>query len=442
MKFKPLAHISILFSIALLFDKTVPFLGLKLDVISLIIGSLFICLALIRKELVVSWRAIMPYVVAVAGILLTTLVGSLISRHIFGTIPISQIKTEYHILLGCFLIFFDSIILGMDDTRFLTYAAYAFLISLVVIITPYIRIDMIQHIIGAKQYRFFGLIGDANYYPTFMMLPIMLIFYFLVKEYYAKQRGLVLAFLYLLFSLTVGLSWWSGSRSGWLGVIAEVVLFIILAARQHTKKKILFIFGWLLVFISAVAVSYILLPHNAKSDIRARLGYITTPEQQIAVDTSSDTLQPIISNGDNSIKTIPLIDAISYSQDRIHIWKQSIHYFVHDPLGYGLVYYNIVNIVSGTDHVTAHSLIFESLLIGGLPLCLILLWLFTNITHGFFTRKNDTMDVETATFAALVGFLICSLFLSALLLRWFWVLMALLIAWQLNRQSTVTENAS
>jgi len=434
MYFKKAAQVTLILSVVTLFNKTVPILGVKLDVLFLLLSAGLLLVAYLKKEVSIDWPSTLLFFVLLSGIILSTVLGSLLSLHIYGSIPLDQILTQYQILIGCFIIFFEILILGMGDNNFVKWLLYAFMFSLIAIITPYIPIDALQQVIGTTQHRFYGFIGDANYYPTFMMVPTILLFYFLAKELQNRKSVLKAFFIFILFAITIALTYWSGSRSGWLGVIAELLIFSFFAARANNRKVLRF-FVLIIISITALATGYLLLPTNAKSDIKLRVGYITTPTKVEVLDSVSGVHSETISRGENSVKTIPIIDALSYNQDRLHIWLQGVRFLVKNPLGYGLVYYNIVNIVSAENHVSAHSFILETLLIGGPLLFFSLLYILGAVIIRFISYKriNSDIDLETVVFSSLIGFLTSSFFLSSLLLRWFWIQLAILIILQINR---------
>lgn len=423
MYFKRTAEISTLLSIGFLFDKTVPLWGIKPDVIFLILATLSLLGAIITQQLIVPWKKLFPLFVLLAIIILSTVIGSLLSLHLFNTLPLGQIKTEYQILLGCFVAFLDIIILGYQNNTFLTYCMYAFLPSLIVIFFPYLPIPIIQHQVGVEQHRFIGLIGDADYYPTFAYLPTLLVFYFLEKDLFSNKKYLRAILLFLILSIAIGTMLWGGSRSGLLGLIVTFVCFSVLKARTVARTMRHF---WILItiFIAAIIIGHALLPQPGKIDVNTRISYITT-QQTFA--------------GENSVSTnIAIIDSVSHSQDRLHIWQQGTHYIKKNPLGYGLVYYNIINIVSASPHATVHSIILELLLIGGILLLGTMVYIFFDINQAFWREKHvrRAVDTESLVYAALLGFVVCCLFLSAFLLRWMWIELAILIAWQLNRKAT------
>ncbi len=434
MLFTKAAKIFVILSVAVLFAKSLLVGPFKFDVFFILAAALCTIVALLRKELIVDWKKLRPIGIAIALGVVATLLGSYISHSLGYPLAWNTIGSEYRILAGCLLIFSEIIILGYDDKAFLRNVAYAFLASFLIVITPYVSVPFIGAITQGSN-RFSGLIA-SDFYPTFMLLPTVLVFHFLVKASPTTRTAARAFFLFVLLSLSIGLIIWSGTRSGWLGLTGAILAYILIASR-NARRPFGYFFCLMLVFVSASGVGYYLMPAHAKTDIRNRIGYITTaPATVITMPVApgqSPVLVPV--QADNTVKTIPLIDAVSHNQDRLNLWMQGVSYIKKNVLGYGLNYANIINI--DNSHSGVHSFPLELLLTGGIVLfgCVsYLLWLCVR-SFVRYQVQNRATDIETVLFAALIGFLICTLFLSSFLIRWFWIDLALLLAWQLHREN-------
>ena len=447
MIYRLLAQISVILSVLFLFNKAATG-KIKLDVLFLIISLLFFIIAFIKKKLFINLEKFSPIFIALFGIFLSIIIGSIISFIRYGALPFTSIFSELKIFAGCIIIFIEIIILGNSDNIFLKWLIYSFLASFLVIIVAYLPEPILRSIpSGEMPNRFSGLIGNSNYYPTFMFLPTMIIYYLLFKEKFQKKNLTKILVLFLLFSLSCGLIIWSGARSGWLGLFVSLTLFVLLSIKttEHKFKKILLHFS---TIILAVLIGFVLLPPIAKVHTNERMSAITG---YVGKDASSskniqNTQNKEIQNGNVNhplfvSQTKSILNSMSSNQDRLNIWKQGIQYIMDNPFGYGFSYYYIINIKSAEEHASIHSLILETLLIGGILLCISIIYLLVYIFKKYlsFLRHNFVVDMETVLISSLIGFLISTLFLSALQLRWFWILLAITIAWQMDRENKINH---
>jgi hypothetical protein len=412
----------------MLFNK-ILFTGLlKPDSLSIIISFICLLVALYKKEITIPWQKIKPTLIALILIVFSTLLGSIISYSKFDLIPIDHIWTEWRILLGCLIIFIEIIVLGYKDFIFLKWVIYAFLTSFLVIITPYFPDQFINYILEGSN-RFGGLIGSSNFYPTLMILPTMIILYFIIETKFINYKYTKIILLFLILSLSIGLIIWSGSRSGWLGLGFTIFIFSLISIK-NSQQKIRKLCSIILITIFACLISFVILPTNAKTDITNRINYIITPENMPIINIDGTVSQKIVTN-------ITIIDSVSNNQDRLNIWENAIPFIIYNPFGYGLSYSEIINIRSGSgEHSGVHSFPLEVILIGGLLSLASITYLIVTRLISFvkYQIKNSTTDIEVILISSFLGLLICSLFLSLLLIRWFWIELAILIIWQTNRE--------
>ncbi len=413
------SKIACILSVATMFNRVI-FTG-KLDSLFIIASAVLLGIALAKNEVTVEWKKIRTLSIALGIILLSILFGSVVSFFKYHSVPVREILVEWRIFFGCILIFIEIIILGAKDTQFLIRISFAFLTSLIAVFLIYLPIPYLQNILGTDAERFTGLIGDANYYPTFMIFPFILLFYLLIREKFSRKNALRLSLFYIMMTLVIGSIFWSGSRGGLIGLLGGSGTFIIIAS-LHCQKKVKRALLLSLLFASTFVSGFFLLPTHAKSDVAHR------------VETISPTR--VIQNGvTHTVTGIKIIDAIGKDQDRIGLWRQGLKAALGNPLGYGFAYKENINIKENSDHFAAHSLPLEISLTGGILLCISLGYIL--IKHlGLFLKQiaaHEKIDLESVMFSSLIGFLLCSIFLDTLLLRWFWVELAMLIAWQINR---------
>lgn len=275
--------------------------------------------------------------------------------------------------------------------------------------------------------RFEGFMGDPNYFASFTLISV--VFFFALSIF--KKHRFINAISLSGAVITVSAVLWSGSRSGWLGLMVALAAFWITRVRfSDTKLKTAIRCGALIFFIMLIA--FILMPTGQKHTILERIGFFAVRPQQT---TSETTISNNIPPGPNQISYF------IHSQDRLNLWKQSIAYFTKNRLGYGPGYSKIINIQSAGEHRVAHSILFETMLVSGiLGLGLLIFTGYYFVKTWLYIKNPDYIWI--GTWSALVGVMVSSFFLDALSLRWLWALAALFIASHHFNSQTLKKTAA
>lgn len=406
------AKVSLLLSISTIFIKKWAILGsqLKISDIFLLISFTAIIILISKKKVVIDKNIIKS--IKYIGILFFILsIGTTMSLIFFHQLPYKEIIVSYtRIIVNC-LIFLEIILLGGENKHFLEQVIFSFLLSLIVIPMAYIFPILIQNglLLDSSHYRFAGLFNDPNYYANFSIIPTIVLLFLFIKE----NRLFFKIIFFFCFALSLGFLIWTGSRSGWIGIIIALISFIFFEFRSKGYKKSLLTSFFILI---ALGIGFFLTPNVAQKQIKER-AQVFIPRGEVSImSTKTTSIFPHIS--------------LTNGQDRWSIWKQSLIDFSKNPLGYGPSYNSIINLNNNGPHGASHNIILESMLIGGVPLIFLYLLLILNNKNDYikFYKKNNYFLVSI-----ILGILASSFFIDSFESRWIWIIIAIIIITQKSK---------
>lgn len=417
MKIDRIASFFLLASIATLFigEKTI-FLFFKINDLFLLASvSLFVIGIIARKIPVIYSKKNMLFFLLWS---LTTIFGTILSLFIYRHIPLIDVLKEYARLCADFLITCLTIYYAQTNPYFLKQALIALCTGICVPLSVYVLPQEISiQLFDAPAGRFTGLFFDPNYYASFQIIPTIVMFFFMFKQYTVKKNYAVPFLLFVLASLSVGTIVWSGSRSGFIGLVCAMATLWLLSFFNSSKK----ITSFLLLFLMGTSffVGILLLPPQAHQQIASRLNVVTIPSE--TVDASKA--------------------AFSGRQDRFTLWVNSLAYIKENPLGYGPTYHEIINIIgdSGNEHRVAHNTLLEIVLTGGIGLLVLVGFLFFYFTKNIFIVSNE-LGIEHVLYASAIGLSGSAFFIDCLYYRWLWVVGALLYSALSLRNTEKSKN--
>ncbi len=367
-------------------------------------------IALWRKELQLALpRSIWIGLACSFGFLFLATILSIHTHHALAP----NALREYARIVAAFAICIETYVLAREFPAILRLMLYALAASLL-LLPAMIYAPSWAHafFLDDSSTRFTGFLADPNYYAAFEVVPALLALWF-VFEHPFKKNHLVSIIALILFMLATGSILWSGSRGGIAGLIAGIIVYVALMIWKLPWRTTLARTGILLV---ACGLSFFILPAQARYDITYRADTI--------VNTGSDA--PIFN--------------LTARQGRSAIWKSALSQIARNPLGYGPDYGPTADIQGDNNdhHRVAHNTILQILLTGGVGLFAIAIagaWIFVRL---IFTMRLPFGMAEYAI-GALAATLVAALFLDSLWSRWIWVLIAILLALALRKNTTATN---
>jgi O-antigen ligase len=429
MRKRELAQFSILMAIVCLSIR----LGGKPDAPNLKLTEMFIALgaALTIGHVTLKsrfpagqLRTLLRSVFSLVGILYgSLLLGTIVSLLIAESIPIKLVLVEYARILASTVFFLLILYYGYARPRFIMVLYFAFLAPVVIAVLSWLpgAVEGLGMTGGGTRFR--GLFEDPNYFASFTLISAVFL-YALILHARGKllQRSLAAA---ALLPITTTLLW-SGSRSGWLGLLAGLVVVTLTSVRYSTARVRTTITAVALI-LGTLLGGFALLNDEQHTELFARAGVrfesrAITPDSPATADLPPRL--PLISVGQT---------ALTHGQDRFNIWRQVVEHFQANPLGFGPGYYQIINIRSAGEHRSTHSIIFETMVTGGIIALGLLVYVAYLSVKLWITRK-DADYVWTGIYAAFIGVLVSSLFLDSLSLRWLWALGAMLVSYSMRSE--------
>lgn len=423
-----LSRFFLLFSIATIFIKIPSFCEyFRISDISLFISSIFIIIAIIKKQ--VNFIEEKKFIKILLFFIILNLFGSFLSLLIFRDLYNQTIIFNYIRLILCLTIFTEIIIISKKDVLLLQKSMWCFIVSLIII-----PISFILYKIGYMEYmmfdpfRFSGLLIDPNYFANFQIIPTLLLLYFIIKDNLNIKYKII---LYLGFIFSISTILWSGSRSGMLGLLISILLLLIFFIKfsKTAKLKIAII---VTIVILAFPLGFMFIPKYRQIIKKTEV----KQEQQ-----GSPTVKPVITDKlliqkevikikqESRIETFSNVSNLVAEQDRIDIWKTAIYFVFKNPLGYGPGYNQIINI-SGNEgeHRVVHNFELELLLQGGILLFILFNYLFINLLIKIYKKSNFKSFNEIHVLVAIIiGLLASGLFLDLIPQKWIWVILAFII---------------
>lgn len=397
-----ISKIFLLLSIATIFIKkwTILSTPLKISDAFLFISFILIVILILNKDIIIKPH-IIKSIKHLFIIFLILSLGSLISLLIFKNLPLNEILLSYLRIISCFLIFLEIIIFTSENQKFLKSIFISLFLSFVVIPISYLFPQLILNgfLLDSSSFRFAGMFNDPNYYANFIIFPTLGILYYFLKEKIILNK----IFFFLIFSLSLGFIIWTGSRSGWLGLISALGFLIIFEYKLNGFKKSIITSSYILI---AFIIGLLLIPPIAQTQITERL-HIFIQNKDISKNKWNTGL------------------SITKGQNRLLIWRQSIKEFTNNPVGYGPGYNSIIDISEeGGDHSVSQNIILQILLTGGIPLFIYLLFILKKNYQKF--KKNIFNNY--LILSAIIGTLISSLFIDSFESKWIWVYLAIYIS--------------
>ncbi len=411
-----ISKIFLLLSIATIFIKkwTILSTPLKISDAFLFISFILIVILILNKVIAIKPHIIKSIKHLVIIFLILTL-GSLISLFIFKNLPLNEILLSYLRIINCFIIFVEIIIFTDENQKFLKNIFISLFLSFIVIPISYLFPQLILNgfLLDSSSFRFAGMFNDPNYYANFIIFPTFGILYYFLKEKIIINK----IFFFLIFSLSLGFIIWTGSRSGWLGLISALGFFVIFEYRLYGFKKSIITSSYILI---AFIIGLLLIPPIAQTQITERL-HIFIQNKDISKNKWNTGL------------------SMTKGQNRFLIWKQSIKKFTNNPVGYGPGYNSIIDISEeGGDHSVSQNIILQILLTGGAPLFIYLL-LILKKNYQKFKKKIFS---NYLILSAIMGTLISSLFIDSFESKWIWVYLAIYISLNLIPKSSDSSSVN
>ena len=396
--------ISLLASIATMFIKTWSLYGTPLKISDVFLFISFILLiVLIAKKNISITPPIFKHLIYFVTLFFILVLGTFTSLLLYGHLPFHLILLSYLRIMGCMFAFIEIIILGKEDKKFIEYAVLSFLFSFLVIPMAYIFPQFISNglLMDSSNARFAGLFNDPNYYSNFSIIPIMVSLFLFTKE--EKLRYKIIFFV--LISMSLGFLVWTGSRSGWLGMIGAIFVFLFFEYKANGFKKLRWLFPTILL---ALCVGMFLIPATGQKQTRQRAQTLFSQEN---------------TNPNKKSNTIPYLSTLTKEQDRGAIWKQSLLFLKKNSIGYGPSYNNIIDIENNGPHRAVHNFMLESVLLGGIPLIFLFVFIFKKekMLNCIIKPKNYFL------LSAILGVFISCFFLDSFESRWVWIIVAIFI---------------
>jgi len=353
---------------------------------------------------------------------LSLFAGTFISSLNFNNLPIKLIGMEYFRISIAILFFLLVIFYGVRDKNFVRLTFFAFLSPLIVAFIG--RIPQAVEALGMTGggTRFKGFFSDPNYFANFSIIAVIFLFVAALKTNWRLYQKILCGTGATLIMSTI---WWSGSRSGWAGIIVGFLVASVTIIR-FSSSRVKISAAALITFIAILSTGFFLLDDRQKTDTFARTGYYFDFKKGVGPGGENATDQSFI-------RALPLIiyaqpKRLQHGQDRKNLWFQSLGYSTENPLGFGPGYHRLVNLKTGNEgHRAVHGVIFEIILTAGvIGLILFGIGGYFLIKDWLMIKKPDYVWI--GTYAALIGVLASSLFLDSLNLRWLWTLGAMLTA--------------
>jgi hypothetical protein len=378
----------------------------------LLLGSLLILLVgILRKDIVIQQdkKIFIFFIVWFCF----NIIGTIITFLLFEHVNYAPVLKEFSRMVACFLVFIEISTITKHVQSFIKWAIWSLIIPSIILpliyFVPQNAMHYLEYVNGEKI-RFTGLFENPNAYSQFMIIPIILILFYISKSEINNRKTLFLAFLGFFFScLSVGTIIWSGSRSGILGLIAALSIFIFILAKSTPLKKI----------ILKVILLIFLFP----------IGYFVLPNSEVTHKQIISRLEEIKTvGGDGVTKETRLFTG---AQDRSGILVNSLKYIVKNPLGYGPEFSYSINITDnyGKEHMGSHNIILQLVLTGGILLLILSGYALFKILQQTFIIYRWSFTEINILIAILLGIIVSSLFSDYLYARWLWVILALIYSY-------------
>ncbi|MEI7689098.1 MAG: O-antigen ligase family protein [Candidatus Nomurabacteria bacterium] len=363
-------------------------------------------------------------IVAILFIIATNILGTILSYLIYKTLPLRDVLLNYARLSSCIMIYYEIIIISQVDKTFIKKSIICLMGSLIIIPISHImkKIGIIDYLMFDPT-RFSGLLIDPNYFANFQIIPTILLLYFAIKDN-NKYIYKILAFIGFMFSISMIL--WSGSRSGILGLIVAIFLLFFFYIK-FTKTSIFKILITILILILSFPIGTILIPRYKNENLQTKTSNENNQQSLIIKDITSENQKTRLESFSN------ISDAVT-SNDRLLIWKSSIKFIKQNPFGYGPGYNQIINLHGdvGSNRVV-HNFELELILQGGL-----LLFIFINysllklLIKTYNIIKFKYFNEIHALVSIMIGLLISGLFLDSMPEKWVWIILALIVSYNIE----------
>ena len=401
----------LLSSIATIFiNGPMVFLFFKINDL-LLFGSLVIFIVAILRRKIFSQQEKKLCVFFIIWLAVNVL-GTLINFAIFKHLTWTPLMKEYGRMVACFLIFIEIATVSRYSNKFLKLVLYCLTLPSIILpiiyLIPQNTMHYLEYINGTKI-RFEGLFENPNAYAQFMIIPIILLLFFILRSIIDNKKNLIVKLIsFFLLCLSVGTILWSGSRSGIIGLVSSFIIFIFFLTRSNGIKMG---FISLMIILFSFPIGYIILPNPTVAH-----------EQVISRVTEIKTV-----GGDGITKETRLFTG---AQNRSSIWRESLFYIIRNPLGYGPESYTNINIVDNkSTHQGSHNIIFQLILDGGIFLLLYASIAIFKILYPNIINKEKTFKEKHILIAILLGIIVSSLFSDYLFVRWLWVILALIYSY-------------
>lgn len=274
---------------------------------------------------------------------------------------------------------------------------------------------------------FLGLTDNSSFFALSTVPAVVILSALLCSPGLSRRSRLG---VFLLFVAASALLIVSVSRAAWFGAVLGSALAVFFPARSEGGPAGPSLFTRVSLIFFGFCLAFAILPTVFKISALGRLNDVASSRLYAYRDMAARDA--------SYIKGLKLhldlrdfwIDPryIFQSSGRDVLWNASLVAFAKHPFGYGPAFAGIVNLNNGsTGHKNPHNIFLETALLGGtislVSFCALLGLVFKRAMREF--RKNA---VSLGLFAAVLGSLITLLGGDGLLLRWFWVLLALFLA--------------
>ena len=386
---KKIAEYTIIIGVALMFirgyglyNETIARFTVKPNYILFFIAGLLTLFDILKNKIDKEKKIVLIKATKYIALLLTPIIiANIINISAFNYFS-QEIIYEYIKLIIAILIFLLILYHSINNKIFVQKCLYASIASLSII--PFIYFPQLVYKLNLIDFhsRVKGLFSDPNSFANFMIIPASFLFYLIINSKTSTKK----IFYYLLFIISLVAIIGSGSRSGFLGLSISLLILSAYKIFNNLNKKYQITTNALLIFFSAMIISCALLPQEY------------------------NRYEKILTKAPETI----------YALRRADIWEQAFIAIRKKPFGYGLGYkYNFSADNPIFSHTSAHSIVLELFLIGGIFLFSISTFLFY-----LFIKNFSHYPLLGSIF---IGCLIPLIFQAGISLPWLWILAAFVI---------------
>jgi len=372
--------------------------------------------------------------------------GSLWSFLFLGQAPAVIDALQYGRIAWGTGFFLLVIFFGFRNERYLKALALSFLVALAMAPIIFLSEEIIVSnylIVSPASYTLHAFQPGTVFLGSYLVFPIAVLFsLFLLGQRYKKIA--YLAGTILLTALVL----WTGSRAAWLSVLAVFLTAVAVYGywRRENKVIVMYCLSVVLIFLSG----FFILPTLARNTVLTRV----FPNLQADVHLRKEILEKIPALREGlTLDQIwwlslrlptryyfnirePRVD-LKFGAGRGELWKDYAVEAVFHPMGLGPSYASVLRDL-GTDRFVqtrafkilggTHNLWLQVLLSAGIGGLAIFAFAIGKLAKGVLNLVRSDRAVTTLWVAGgFAGILVDSFFFDSLELRWFWVILGIVV---------------